>query len=150
MTREDVERWIETIHGTPEQRSLDGAGQERLALRLLENNNQTNSSDSINLAELRGIYVREFDVNPWSVSYDFDVCEVAWEDFRHAQPALGLVLDYIFYSPGTVCVAAAEDSEWMSEMLDRAMGGKPNVSAGIIFCMLTSVCMLCVKLFYNL
>ena len=27
MTREDIERWIVTIHGPPEERTLDGANQ---------------------------------------------------------------------------------------------------------------------------
>ena len=82
----------------------------------------------INQSELHDIYVREFSLAPWSVSYDFDKFGVSWQDFFHARPALALRLDYIFYSPRTVSIAAAEDIEWMSEMVDRAMGGKPNVS----------------------
>ena len=125
MTREDIERWIVAIHGTAEQRTLDGANQERLVLQYM----QENQCDGIKFAALRDIYAHEFTTNPWSVNYDFDACGVGWEDTFHVRPALAVVLDYIFYSPQTIQITAADDTEWMTDMYDRALGGKPDVSA---------------------
>ena len=133
MNYGDVERWLSTVHGPPEQRTEDGPQLEKFARRYMEDKERLPPDRAgINQSELHDIYVREFNTNPWSVSYDFDKFGVSWLDFFHACPPLALRLDYIFYSASTVSIAAAEDTEWMNEMVDRAMGGKPNVSGDIL------------------
>lgn len=127
LNHEDVERWISTVHGPLEQRTEDGPQLEKFARRYMEDKELLPPDRAgINQSELHDIYAREFSTNPWSVSYDFDKFGVSWQDFFHARPPLALRLDYIFYSASTVSIAAAEGTEWMNEMVDWAMGGKPN------------------------
>ena len=130
MRKEEVGNWLTAIHGTPDKRGMEGIETERLAINFLESSGERKS---IILGELRLIYEKEFSVHPWSVNYDFQALGVAWEDFRRERPAMGTVIDYIFYSPGTLRVVATTDMQWMIAMRDRAMGGKPDVRAGIRF-----------------
>ena len=129
MSTDDIERWLTTIHGPEGQRMMDCVGQERFALQCMN----YNQKDGITHLELFNVYVRELGTNPWSVSYDFELCNVSWwGNAFHANLARALVLDYIFYTPGTMGIAESEGTEWMREALDRALGGTMDVCVGIL------------------
>ena len=129
MRKADVGNWLTAIHGTPDKRGMEGIETERLAIYFVE----SSKKKRLELGELRLIYEKEAIDRSWSVNYDFQALRVAWQDFRHERPALGMVMDYIFYSPGTVRLIETKNTEWMDKMRDRAMGGKPDVRAGIRF-----------------
>ena len=127
MRKADVGEWLTTIHGTPDKRQMEGIETERLAIQFLETSGEI---ESITLPEMRLIYEQEFSVHPWSVNYDFQACGVAWANMRRDRPALGMVMDYIFYTRGTVHVTSTQDDlQWMAEMSNRAMGGQRDVRA---------------------
>jgi endonuclease/exonuclease/phosphatase family metal-dependent hydrolase len=126
MDADGIEAWICRIHGSPENRTMDGANQERLAKKVLEekaaaaaaaaaaavlvaggmaddgNGGSTSTRDTdravLTLEDFRSIYEHECNVNPWSVDYDFLEFGVAWEDTARERPLFQRRLDRIFVS----------------------------------------------------
>eukprot|EP00462_Mataza_sp_D1_P025208 CAMPEP_0175146420 /NCGR_PEP_ID=MMETSP0087-20121206/15372_1 /TAXON_ID=136419 /ORGANISM="Unknown Unknown, Strain D1" /LENGTH=471 /DNA_ID=CAMNT_0016431387 /DNA_START=289 /DNA_END=1704 /DNA_ORIENTATION=+ len=112
MTAQEVEKWIFTIHGSKENRGLEGARQEALALVAMEKSH----SSTLLLSDFLELYLNEAMTNPWSVEYDFYTCglqfDIAPEHHQQQQqqqkqgvhPSSSLApfqetFDYVYYTP---------------------------------------------------
>ena len=146
MTGGDIETWIRRLHGTPEVRGIDGANQEKLALKIVsekleaqkmhsaaangsekggaaeETSDTTtdNNAHVLTLSDFHRIYETECDVNPWSVEYDFLEFDVDWEDSARVRPLFKRRLDRIFFSDGTLRLHASEEQAAFNEKACKA------------------------------
>jgi mRNA deadenylase 3'-5' endonuclease subunit Ccr4 len=115
MTPDTVEQWLQSIHGPPNQRAMDGANQERLAkLKMVaratgnhekwgvhfknsatfqtelinEYENRVQQQDVhlyLNLEDFIAVYRHEYHTNPWSVQFDFVTLQVDWGNSNTSQ-----------------------------------------------------------------